>query len=120
MSKRKIVRKGWGREVIFASNPDYCGKILEFDRKGAKFSMHHHVAKDETWYCLNGEFLILWLDPRNAKRHTKSFKPGSVWHNAPGMDHRIECIQPGQIAEVSTRDDVDDNFRVEPGDSQNI
>ncbi len=119
MSKIRLVSKGWGSETIFASNPDYCGKILSFDKKGAKFSMHHHVVKDETWYCLTGDFLILWIDPDNAERHTKPFKPGDVWRNAPGMDHQVECILPGQIVEVSTRDTVADNFRVEPGDSQN-
>ena len=24
----EIVEKGWGKEIIFANNPEYCGKIL--------------------------------------------------------------------------------------------
>jgi len=40
----EIVEKGWGKEIIFVNNPEYCGKILCFD-KGKKFSMHYHIQK---------------------------------------------------------------------------
>ena len=30
------VDKGWGYELIFATNDKYCGKILFFEKKGAK------------------------------------------------------------------------------------
>ena len=40
----QIVPKGWGKEIIFVNNDDYCGKILCFD-KGKKFSMHYHLKK---------------------------------------------------------------------------
>ena len=33
----KIVKKGWGKEIWFVNNDEYCGKILCFD-KGKKFS----------------------------------------------------------------------------------
>jgi hypothetical protein len=33
----EIVEKGWGKEIIFVNNPEYCGKILCFN-KGKKFS----------------------------------------------------------------------------------
>ena len=29
---------GWGYELIWASNEKYCGKIMVFTKKGAKFS----------------------------------------------------------------------------------
>ena len=41
------IKKGWGHELIFASEPEYCGKFLNFN-EGAKFSMHYHRDKDET------------------------------------------------------------------------
>ena len=118
MCKVKIIPKGWGSELVFASNSDYCGKVLQFDRAGAKCSMHHHATKHESWYCLSGSFIINYMNPATAERLQESFKPGSVWHNAPGEDHQIECFEPGQILEVSTADSPDDNYRVEPGDSQ--
>ena len=39
-----MVEKGWGHELIFATNDKYCGKLLNFN-KGAKFSMHFHDTK---------------------------------------------------------------------------
>ena len=42
-----FVEKGWGSELIFATNDKYCGKLLKFNT-GAKFSMHFHSVKDET------------------------------------------------------------------------
>ena len=44
----EIVKKGWGSEIIFANNEKYCGKVLHF-KKGAKFSMHFHKEKEETY-----------------------------------------------------------------------
>ena len=49
-----FVEKGWGSELIWATNDKYCGKLLKFNA-GAKFSMHFHSEKDETWYVLDGK-----------------------------------------------------------------
>ena len=38
----QIVNKGWGKEIIFVNNGEYCGKILCFDEL-KKFSMHFHM-----------------------------------------------------------------------------
>ena len=42
------VKKGWGYELIWATNDKYCGKIMVFEKVGAKFSMHFHHEKDGT------------------------------------------------------------------------
>ena len=34
-----FVKKGWGHELIFATNEHYCGKIMRFEKKGAKFTI---------------------------------------------------------------------------------
>ena len=44
-----FVQKGWGHELIWATNDKYCGKLLKFN-KGARFSMHFHAEKEETWF----------------------------------------------------------------------
>ena len=46
INKEGKIDKGWGYELIFASNDLYCGKIMVFNKKGAKFSMHYHAKKD--------------------------------------------------------------------------
>ena len=111
------VQKGWGSEYIFVTNDKYCGKFLNFNT-GAKFSMHFHREKEETWYVLSGKFLVYYIDTKNATMYSKELKPGDTWHNNPLVPHQLVCGEQGTIIEVSTPDSVEDNYRVIPGDSQ--
>ena len=112
-----FVEKGWGHELICATNDLYCGKLMKFN-KGAKFSMHFHKDKDESWYVLTGKFRVIWIETQNADVRAKELKTGDTWHNPPLLPHQIECIEEGTIIEVSTPDSVEDNYRVVKGDSQ--
>jgi mannose-6-phosphate isomerase-like protein (cupin superfamily) len=111
------VDKGWGNEKIWVSNSKYCGKFLNF-KSGAKFSMHFHAEKDETWYVLSGVFELIVIDTITATRIHKVLNPGDVHRNSPLMPHQLICMEEGSILEVSTADYVNDNYRVEQGDSQ--
>lgn len=111
------VKKGWGSETIFATNDLYCGKLLNFN-KDAKFSMHMHKEKDETWHVLSGSFVVKYIDTKNADVNERVLQTGDTWHNPPMLPHQLVCIQAGSIVEVSTPDSVEDNYRVQKGDSQ--
>lgn len=111
------VPKGWGSEEIWATNDKYCGKIMRFD-ENAKFSMHFHAEKDETWYVLSGRFKVWYIDTKDAGMHVADLGPGDTWHNPPLLPHQLSCLEAGAIIEVSTPDSVEDNYRVLPGDSQ--
>lgn len=117
MRLKGFVEKGWGHEMIWATNDKYCGKLMHFN-SGAKFSMHFHAEKDETWLILSGRFLVEYIDTKDASVHTKMLEKNSVWHNVPLLPHRLVCLETGTIVEVSTPDSVEDNYRVLPGDSQ--
>lgn len=111
------VQKGWGSEFIFTTNDKYCGKFLNF-HEGAKFSMHFHAEKDESWYVLSGKFTVKYIDTSDAEVYEKELNQGDVWHNPPLLPHQLICIEAGTIIEVSTSDSVEDNYRIVPGDSQ--
>ena len=114
-----VVPKGWGYELIWASTDKYCGKIMFFEKANAKFSMHFHKEKDETWFVNAGRFKVRWIDTSNAVLHEKDLNEGDTWHNPPLQPHQLICLQEGSsITEVSTADSVEDNYRVAPGDSQ--
>lgn len=113
-----LVEKGWGSELIFATNDLYCGKLLNFN-KGAKFSMHLHREKDETWHVLKGKFIVKTIDTQDASTSETILNLGDTWHNPPMLPHQLICLEEGTIIEVSTPDSVEDNYRVFPGDSQN-
>jgi mannose-6-phosphate isomerase-like protein (cupin superfamily) len=112
-----LVPKGWGSEFIWATNDKYCGKFMSFF-ENAKFSMHFHRDKEETWYVQSGKFIIRWIDTTTAEQHEKEVISGAIWHNPPCQPHQLICLEAGTIIEVSTPDSVEDNYRVFPGDSQ--
>jgi len=111
------VEKGWGSEFIFATNDQYCGKLLNFNT-GSKFSMHFHAKKDETWYVLKGRFIVNYIDTKTAEINATELNEGDVWHNPPLLPHQVFCIEAGTLIEVSTADSIADNYRVAKGDSQ--
>lgn len=111
------VNKGWGSEEIWCTNDKYCSKFLHFD-EGAKFSMHFHATKEESWYILSGKFSMFYINTDNATVHEVQLNPGDIWHNKPLLPHQLVCIEAGTVLEVSTPDSVEDNYRVLPGYSQ--
>lgn len=115
----EIIEKGWGREIIFASNKDYCGKLMIYDKANSKSSMHYHMVKHETWYVQKGLFKVTCIDTSNASQSDRILTEGDTWVNPPGFPHQLEALEENSIIfEVSTEDNVDDNYRVFPGDSQ--
>lgn len=113
------IQKGWGYEDIFASTESYCGKFLVFDREFAECSMHFHRDKLETWFIEAGEFDVEYINTQTTETHTVRLRQGSTWTNHALVPHRIICVSPGRILEVSTADHMEDNYKIAPGDSQN-
>ena len=58
-SKIKYVEKGWGYEKWIVNSPEYCGKILFFE-KGKRCSWHYHLLKDETFYLQSGRLHLFY------------------------------------------------------------
>jgi hypothetical protein len=114
-----VVKKGWGYELIWATNDSYAGKILVFERAGSKMSMHFHKEKDETWFVNSGKFKLRYIDTATATVYEKELAEGETWRNLPLMPHQLEAlVDNSSITEVSTPDSIDDNYRIAPGDSQ--
>jgi quercetin dioxygenase-like cupin family protein len=113
------IEKGWGHEIIWATNDHYCGKKMVFEKAGSKFSMHFHKEKDESWIVDQGKFLLRWIDTKTAVINEQILTVGDTWHNPPNLPHQLEALEDNSIiTEVSTADSVEDNFRIFPGDSQ--
>jgi mannose-6-phosphate isomerase-like protein (cupin superfamily) len=111
------VKKGWGSELIWASNDLYCGKFLNFNN-GSISSMHFHAKKTETWYVLSGMFELSLIDTKTSEVSKIYLKVGDIVDLKPLEPHQLRCMESGCIVEVSSPDSSDDNYRVRPGDSQ--
>ena len=83
-----VVQKGWGYELIWATNDKYCGKIMVFEKKGAKFSMHFHKEKEESWFVNQGSFKLRYIDTAKAQTMEVVIKAGDTWRNPPFLPHQ--------------------------------
>lgn len=113
----QIVNKKWGCEIIIHNDNEYCGKILIFN-KGAKFSMHFHIKKKETWYVNNGKLQFSWIDTKTAVKHSRILEKDDIIEVERGMPHQLYALEESRIFEVSSEHFDDDSYRIEKGDSQ--
>lgn len=110
----EIVKKGWGKEIIFVNNDEYCGKLLCFE-KDKKFSMHYHIKKKETWYVSKGSFILIWVETDTGTTHTEYLKVGDVITNERGEPHQLIALEEAEVFEVSTKHYDEDSFRMWKG-----
>lgn len=116
---KRIIEKGWGREIIYADHPEYCGKLLVYDNQGSTSSMHFHKEKKESWYVLQGSFEYKTIDTLTGKINSVTIIEGDTCTNFPFTIHQLVALEANSIiVETSTQDTVNDNYRVIPGDSQ--
>lgn len=113
------VDKGWGFEIVFANNDKYCGKLLVFERAGAKTSLVFHKEKAKSWFVNAGKFKITFIDVATGEVKEAVIDEGKTVDFGPLGPHQIEALVAGSIIfEVGTADYVEDRFRLAPGDSQ--
>lgn len=101
----KIVDKPWGREIWYAHEERYAGKILEV-REGHALSLQKHERKVETMYLQSGRVLY-HLNGRDFE-----MKPGDCLTVRPGDVHRVTALADSVILESSTPE-LDDLIRLE-------
>ena len=111
----EIVEKGWGKEIIFVNNNEYCGKILSFE-KGKKFSMHYHLKKKETWYVNKGKFILVWIETFKGITHVEYLNVGDIITNEIGEPHQLIALEDSEVFEVSTKHYDEDSYRLWKGD----
>lgn len=96
MAKARVVRKPWGREVVFARNRRYAGKLLVIE-KGHRLSLQYHKVKRETLYLLEGRMTL------TLGRRRRVVGAGAVIDVPPGTVHRFEARHGRvRLVEVST------------------
>ena len=113
------VDKGWGFEIVFANNDKYSGKLLIFERAGAKSSLVFHKEKTKSWFVNAGKFKVTYIDVSTGEIKHSELSEGQTADFGPLGPHQIEAlVDNSMIFEVGTADYVEDRFRLAPGDSQ--
>jgi len=102
----KVVEKPWGREIHFAVEDEYVGKILEV-HAGHRLSHQYHKKKKETLHVLEGRVKL------SLGSEMEIVGPGKSVTINPGVNHRIEALDEAVvILEVSTTE-LDDIVRLD-------
>jgi hypothetical protein len=115
------VDKGWGFEIVFANNDKYCGKLLIFEKAGAKTSLVFHKDKAKSWFINAGRFKVTFIDVTTGEIKQSELSEGQTADFGPLGPHQIEAlVDNSMIFEVGTADYVEDRFRLAPGDTQKI
>jgi hypothetical protein len=113
------VDKGWGFELVFANNDKYCGKLLVFERAGAKTSLVFHKEKAKSWFVNAGKFKVSYIDVSTGEMKQSEISEGQTADFGQLGPHQVEALVANSIIfEVGTGDYVEDRFRLAPGDTQ--
>jgi len=119
LSKTGKVDKEWGYEIIWASNGFYCGKILVFNKAGSKTTLSISKNKKKSWFVQAGRFKIEFIDIQTGNTQTAILEEGKTVDIAEMSPHSLESLSTNSmIFEVGTPDDLRDNFRLSPDDTQ--
>jgi mannose-6-phosphate isomerase-like protein (cupin superfamily) len=111
----KIVEKPWGREIWFADQAAYAGKILEV-KKGCRLSLQYHERKTETLYLVSGKMVLTFRALAPGETPVASlvtpadesvWPPGAALHIPTRTIHRFEALEDCVLLEVSTPDLTD-------------
>ena len=107
----KKVKKAWGEERWLVNNELYCGKLL-IVKKEATSSLHCHLKKQETFYCLQGGITLkagdsLWL-------MNPWVEPITIY---PHQAHQFHASEDSVIFEISTHHENEDVVRLTESES---
>ncbi len=115
------VKKGWGFEIVWANNDQYSGKLLVFDRVGAKTSLVFHKEKKKSWFVNAGKFKVVFIDVSTGEMKEVILEEGKTVDFGELSPHQVEALEANSvIIEVGTTDFIEDRIRLAPGDTQRM
>ncbi len=118
VTQPEIHTKGWGEEVWIYNGPEYCGKILKFN-KGATCSFHYH-EKHESWFIQKGVIELRTVDLETGKDVIHILSAGNVAVIPSFAPHQVFALEDSEVFEISTTHFENGSFRIEGGDSQKV
>jgi mannose-6-phosphate isomerase len=93
--KKRVDKKPWGWEDIFALNEVSSVKILNVKPR-SKFSLQKHKKRKEFWRVIEGD-CIVWFGKKKIKA-----KVGDEFFIKPGTLHRLEALsKTAKVLEIS-------------------
>ena len=114
--KIKHVDKGWGYEKWIVNKPEYCGKLLFFEKE-KRCSWHYHKIKDEVFYLQSGKLLVKYSDEDDLEKANEIvLEPGQNFYVYTGLRHQMLALEDSELFEFSTQHFDSDSYRLKKGD----
>ena len=112
----KHVPKGWGWERWIVNCPEYCGKLLFFN-KGKRCSWHFHKIKDEVFYLQSGKMMVYYsMNDDIEKANQIVLNAGEKFYVPTGLRHQMVALEESELFEFSTEHFDSDSYRIIKGD----
>ena len=108
----KFVPKGWGHELWIINKPEYCGKLLFFE-KGKRCSWHHHKIKDEVFYLQSGKLRVKFSEYDDIDLAEEVIlEAGQNFYVYAGLRHQMIALEDSELFEFSTEHFDEDSHRI--------
>jgi len=112
----EIHPKGWGYEKWIVNKPQYCGKLLFFN-KDKRCSWHYHNIKDEVFYLQSGKILVRYSETNDIENANEIIlNQGNSFHVYVGLRHQMIALEDSELFEFSTQHFEEDSVRIIKGD----
>ena len=89
--------KGWGYEIVWSNNDNYCGKLLVFDTAGSKTSMVFHKQHRKSWFVNAGKFKLTYCDTTTAEYKQLELIEGATFELLELQPHQLEALVDNSI-----------------------
>lgn len=108
--KDNVIKTEYGLEITWAETAEYRGKMLVFERAGAKLPLHFHKTKNKNWFVNSGQFKVQWVDTSDGKVYAQLLEEGSTFAVPALMPVMLESTKDGSVmAEMGSGSNVDDS-----------
>lgn len=115
IQKQGSIKRGWGIELSWASNEDYSGKILVFEKENMETPLMFHKERKKTWFINSGKFKVTVCDVKTGRYKEVVLEEGQTAEIGECSPHRAVSLVPNSmIFEVGSKDDTNDVFLLSP------
>lgn len=113
------IEHDWGYELAFASNKNYSGKILVFEKRGATTPMMIHKERRKSWFVNAGKFKLTFIDVKTGLERSVEIDEGRNVDISEMSPHQLESLHPNSVIfEVGMPHYDTDDFKLSPHTSQ--
>lgn len=111
MKSTGVNQKDFGYELLWASDENYSGKIIVFDKKNACTDMIFHKEKNKSIFVNNGKIKLKWIDTQNGNVCEAILDEGQTANIIALQPHQFKSITDySSITEVGSAELENDTF----------